>query len=433
MPALPIAVRVAAAVLGAFLLAATLRWHLSLMLWDHLDLVPIYQAWQAGALATSDFWRFHGGHLHTAAYAVLLATTWLSGGRPWLDCLVSVLLLFAYAGVIALIARDSVAKARGADVSWLLLVLFTLYPGHLANLQWGWQVAVFLCLAGVAVVVRCITVPAPSWAGQALALLAAAVAYLSFATAIALIPMAVVLLALRDDLPLRRRVSFALPWLAAGAAVSVQYLAASPGGAAGTVSVSAALLYVLNFLGGGIARFATDLAPGLAAAGLVSAGWAAVQAKDRRASLPWLGLCLFALVAAVLAAAGRVGTYGSDQAFSSRYVSFSSLFWLGWAGLLATALPGRPLARRTLGAAVIAVGLFAIVNAVHLARKAAYLADDSRRIAQRLRTAAPAADEALLREVYFDRADIAAERLAALRQLGFAPFDRAAGSREPLP
>ena len=69
------------------LLAATLQLHLPLMLWDHIDLVPIYDAWQRGALAASQFWRIHdGSHFHSAAYAVLLATTWLSGGRPWLDC-----------------------------------------------------------------------------------------------------------------------------------------------------------------------------------------------------------------------------------------------------------------------------------------------------------------------------------------------------------
>ena len=62
------------------LLAATLQWHLPLMLWDHIDLVPIYDAWRRGDLAASQFWRIHdGSHFHSAAYAVLLATTWLSG------------------------------------------------------------------------------------------------------------------------------------------------------------------------------------------------------------------------------------------------------------------------------------------------------------------------------------------------------------------
>ena len=71
--------------LAAMLLVLTLAWHVPMMLWDHLDLVPIYAAWQSGALADSAFFAVHGGHMHTAAYAVLLATTALSHGQTWLD------------------------------------------------------------------------------------------------------------------------------------------------------------------------------------------------------------------------------------------------------------------------------------------------------------------------------------------------------------
>ncbi|WP_217490843.1 hypothetical protein, partial [Xanthomonas euvesicatoria] len=46
----------------------TFRWRIPILLWDHLDIVPIYQAWQDGHLGNSDFWKVHdGSHLHTAA------------------------------------------------------------------------------------------------------------------------------------------------------------------------------------------------------------------------------------------------------------------------------------------------------------------------------------------------------------------------------
>ena len=78
------------------MLLATWCVHLPMMLWDHIDLVPMYEAWRSGALGSSAFWQVHdGSHLHVAAYAVLLATTWASGGQPWLDCLASVALLVA--------------------------------------------------------------------------------------------------------------------------------------------------------------------------------------------------------------------------------------------------------------------------------------------------------------------------------------------------
>jgi hypothetical protein len=88
-------------------------------------------------------------------------------------------------------------------------------------------------------------------------------------------------------------------------------------------------VYVLNFLGAGIARFAADLAPWAAAFALASAPWLFVRGRAQTGVLSWLGLLLFAVFAAVLTALGRSAAFGSEQAFVTRYVSFSSLFWIG--------------------------------------------------------------------------------------------------------
>ena len=93
-------------VASATMLAATLLLHVPLMLWDHIDLVPMYEAWRQGDLKISEFWRIHdGSHFHSAAYAVLLLTTWLSGGRPWLDCVVSWVVFAAMAWALIALAR----------------------------------------------------------------------------------------------------------------------------------------------------------------------------------------------------------------------------------------------------------------------------------------------------------------------------------------
>ena len=93
--------RLFAALLALALLAATLAWRIPFMLWDHLDFAPIYASWQSGApLSQTIFWHNHGGHLHAAAYAVLLFTTWFSHGQTWLDCFVSWIFLVAYAATI---------------------------------------------------------------------------------------------------------------------------------------------------------------------------------------------------------------------------------------------------------------------------------------------------------------------------------------------
>ena len=51
------ALRGAGALLALALLAMALRWRVPMMLWDHLDLVPMLEAARAGTLGRSIFWR----------------------------------------------------------------------------------------------------------------------------------------------------------------------------------------------------------------------------------------------------------------------------------------------------------------------------------------------------------------------------------------
>lgn len=415
--------------LALALLAMTLAWHVPMMLWDHLDLLPIYQSWQTQGIAGARLLDVHdGSHLHALAYLVLLATTVLSHGQPWLDCVVSFALLASYAWLVMRMAGAT--QLQAGRWGMLGLVFLALYPGHLANLQWGWQVAVFLCLSGVAVCVYCLSVGELSRARNAAALLAAVAACLSFATGVALIPVALVLLALRRELPWASRVRHALPWLGLAAFVAWRYGTEGAGAQAG---VSTSLLYALNFLGGGVLRFATDLAPWLVLAGLVVLT-AVLPAIGRREALPWLGLLLFGAGSAALTALGRAGVFGADHAFATRYASFSSVFWLGWWGLLLLALhggSGRP--RKWLNAFAATVMVFCVANSVHLAKKAARVGSEARETVRAIRATYPDVDEAHLAEMYFGRADLARQRLQALRAYGFAPFDSTEAATPPAP
>lgn len=413
-------------ILAAGLLALTLLWHIPMMLWDHLDLVPLYRAWQEGALADSAFWDTHGGHMHAAAYAVLLLTTAVSGGQPWLDCAVSWVLLILYATIVLRLASASVAPG-GIRRRWMLGIAFlALFPGHLANLQWGWQIAVFLCLLGVAVAIARLTATKFSWRHNAAALAAAVLAYFSFATGVALIPTAFLLIALRRDLSPVQKIGFMAPWLLLGMLVLLNH-ASFVAHATSSHSAPQLLHYTLNFLGAGVLRFATDLAPWLALMGVVTGLHAFAAARRAQYGLCWLGFFLFAIVSAVLTALGRVEPFGVDHAFVTRYVSFSSLFWLGWLGLMAIAsrIEGDATNRwrMPLGAAVM---VFAAANALHMIKQAATVAEETRTIAAQVRKTWPQVDDALLRGIYFDESTLAGERLEVLRTWSFPPFDEAA-------
>lgn len=188
--------------------------------------------------------------MHAAAYAVLLLTTAVSGGQPWLDCAFSWALLILYATNVLRLASASVA-AGGIRRRWMVGVAFlALFHGHLANLQWGWRIAVFLCLLGVAVAIACLTATKFSWRHNAAALAAGVLAYFSFATGIALIPTAVLLVALRRDLSPVQKIGFVAPWLLLGMLVLLNH-ASFVAHATSSHSASQLLHYTLNFLGAG--------------------------------------------------------------------------------------------------------------------------------------------------------------------------------------
>ncbi|MEO6689240.1 MAG: hypothetical protein ABIS07_18635 [Dokdonella sp.] len=419
-PGIPWIVGTAFIVMASALLALTLQWQIPLMLWDHLDLVPIYDGFVHDTLGWSDFLRIHGGHLHSAAYAVLLLTTYASGGHPWLDCVFSWSLLVVYAGLIAGSVL-ALVRETGVGIAWpLLLVFLALFPGHLANLQWGWQVAVFLCLVGMVGVVRLLSAPNLSTLQMLLALLCAMLACMSFAIGIAVLPAAVALVLLRHELSWTRRLLYAAPWLAAGAAYIALFERDT---ASASLQWLEVCLYVLNFLGAGVARFATNLAPWLAAGAVVSGLWAIRLLHRRPASLCWTGYFLVVLISAVLVAYGRAASYGPDHAFVTRYVSFSSLFWIGWLGLMAQArVTGdlRPVHAHVLLSVIAA---FTVFNGLHLSKKASLVSEHAREVAQEIRQSYPAVRTALLREIYFDQPDVARRRLALLHAWKFAPFD----------
>lgn len=421
----PVSLAFAATALA--LLGMTLLWHVPMMLWDHLDLVPLLQASRHETLGDSIFWSIHGGHMHSTAYAVLLVTTELSGGQTWLDCVVSWALLVGYALLVVNLATRSFGDGP-RPTRWLLCVVFlALYPGHLANLQWGWQVAVFLCLLGAAITVACLGAARLNGWRNALALVATVFAYLSFATGIALIPAALVLLALRCDLSWPRRAALMTPWLLLGGLLVYSEFAQVR--AASAYSLPQLLHYSLNYLGAGVTRFADDLAPWLAVIAIASGIWAFMAVRRERTSLYWLGFALFAGFSAVLTALGRAAPFGIDHAFVTRYVSFSSVFWLGWLGLMVAALRvDPPLQAKWRTRLLVLVMAFAAVNALHMIKQAATLGEESRVTAARIRDSFPQVDEAVLREIYFDQPEVARKRLQQLHRWSFAPFEREPGA-----
>ncbi len=220
---------------------------------------------------------------------------------------------------------------------------------------------------------------------------------------------------------------FALPWLAGCAQVAIgwrrvaiEHIELVP---------TELFAYWFNFLGAGIARFATDLAPWLGGGGLALLLMLAPRAQREPPQRPWLALSLVGALAGALIAAGRAGPFGPEQAFVNRYVSFSSLFWLGLAGMLTAR--ARAQAGRATATALGVIALFASANALHLVHKARLLGASTRATAASIRASWPAVDPILLGKIYFGRPQLAKERLDWLHAHRYPPFDRSSAAERP--
>jgi len=128
--------------------------------------------------------------------------------------------------------------------------------------------------------------------------------------------------------------------------------------------------YAVAFLGAGFvpeAAGALPLAAGVGTLGLalaVAATWVVKrEGGDLVPAAPWVGLCVFSVGAAVLAAVARADLLGERpwQPLRARYVTLSAPFWVGVAALvlLAVAAARPPARRRVLGraAAVLLIAL----------------------------------------------------------------------------
>jgi len=128
---------------------------------DHWDIVPLFAQARDGTLAFGDLFALHGYHWHASGYIVQLGLSQLTSMGHQAESAASVLIAaFGFIALARMLGRaaNALNVANGTRI-WIYAVsafmLFSL--DQAGNWLWGWQIAVFINVAGD------IRVPCVTW------------------------------------------------------------------------------------------------------------------------------------------------------------------------------------------------------------------------------------------------------------------------------
>lgn len=373
---------------------------------DHWDIVPLFAQLKEGTLEISDLFALHGNHWHASGYVVQLGLGELTAMNHRTESLVSVLV--AGVGFIALwrMLERSITQLKVANgpILWVfgLSAFFFFSLDQAGNWLWGWQVAVFINVAGALWTIERLTCGRLTLLNTGLAVISAAAAIYAFGTGWVLLPIGfVLLLSFGAWRTLQGRVSLAI-WVVFTSLLLWHFsiaLTASSAAYSGSalpdlmdVSAIIGLIhYAINFVASPIVRFARDISIPITLIGvgiLIWSGWTVWRADRANAwagLAPFLSMAVFAFGSRLLTAFGRWESFGVKQAFVSRYITFGTFFWIAVfvVAALAIAKSSHQSHRRLFGL----LGLLLVLkigNIPSVVQKSVRLSNDIRAAAEHL-------------------------------------------------
>lgn len=299
--------------------------------WDQWEFVTIIQKHHQGALTFSDFFAQHNEHRilfpRLIMFVLAVATKWNTG----VEVAVNFLLAAGSFWFLYLMIRQTLKNELMVWTAAFVVSLILFSPAQYWNWLWGWQIAWFLNVLSVVVALWALS----SWQQPKpvmkiiIAVSAAVIGTFSLASGIFIWLVCLPLLWFSKDLR-----KFIMPWIVLGAMVVGSYFAGYQD-ASHLPSKFSFLKHPLEFIEYSFVLIARPVVFLLSASiptaliyltmmiGLV---WYAVKRMPARRSLflPWLCLGLYALFAAGSTSVARF-SFGVAQAYSSRYITLSSL------------------------------------------------------------------------------------------------------------
>lgn len=305
--------------------------------YDQWAVVPLLEKMHSHTLTLSDLWRQHNEHRLIFPKSLMLFLAGLSNWNIFFELCANIII-----AVFTLMFLLSILRSTSKTASFWLKMLISLMVFSMVqweNWSWGWQMQIFLSVLGSVIAIWAANKWRGKNAGLVLAISGAVLSSYSFNTGLVTWPAVLIVMLLQKEWRLKHIVIL----LAACIVTILLYYydyAKCPAHSFLFFFLKHPLLYaryVLTYLGASLS-WTYYFAPitSIIILALISLAIVNIWRFDKqklRELAPWLALALYACLAACATGVGRT-INGWQQAFSSRYTTFSLFLPLSTAVLL---------------------------------------------------------------------------------------------------
>ena len=309
---------------------------------DQFDFVPILEAVTEGDNWIHLVFLPHGDHWHTGAYILMLMTAHVTDWSLLPEALTILLISLTGWLIIQNLAKSSFEESKQLSIVFPITFAFLYFlPSNAANFLWTWQISTYLVILGLVTMLFGLSKVAKHSSYFLLAVIGAGLGTISFATGFVLWPVGLVVLVFYSNTQGVRRLLLALIWLAVAAAFTFAFVhfRSSAFSTGITIEPILNLKFLAIYLGATLAIFSRDLGIVLGFGGISLFLFLLIvvtRQSDNDNSTTLIlavGLGLFGIFSGILISLGRLGL-DLYMARSSRYMIFSSMFWIAVSILL---------------------------------------------------------------------------------------------------
>lgn len=318
------------------------KYYAGVPFWDEWDFIGLLQKFYPGNINISDLWSYHNEHRPFFPRLILLGMALLTGYRILPELIVNLIIAIGIFVSLIYIFKTifSAFKIKNYLPFFPVISLVVFSLTQWENWLWGWQVQIFLNLLAVISGLKILSLRKINTGNLLMSIFLGIIATLSFANGLIYWVSGLILLIFKEQKSKKRMVIF---WSALTVFIFYLYTRLTPGSQVFKADFSAHnivlwAIYTLAFIGAplismdGVGAFMAGLAGVLFFIYLI---WLLKRffLQKMKLFLPIIVLCSYSSGSAFLVSLGRY-RLGLLQAISSRYVSFSNLFWLSLLAVL---------------------------------------------------------------------------------------------------